>query len=168
MLRSREPTVPATDCSPPSIPPIRLLTHVLARARAGAFWRLAKRSDVQTRRTFDAAFANLCSLVEAVRNDGNTNSIDKALKWLGSPNDSSSSSLYARRHKWALCFTGARLTRGCDASQSAETYFSGEPHARLHARPFAPSHTVSLHTPSPAPAPALCACAAAPQSSRAR
>lgn len=117
---------------------------------------------MQTRQTFDSAFAHLRGLVEALRNDGNTAAIDKALKWLGSPDDSSSSSLYARRHKWALCFTGVRLTRGCDSSQFTECYFSGEPSERVLARSFAFILMISPRTPSSVSAPALHDCAPAP------
>ena len=93
---------------------------------AGSFWRLAKKSDWQSIRTFDDEFEAMRSLVEAQRNDGNGDTIDKALKWLGDPlGDHDPSSLFARRRKWAARYTHALFTYGADATQSGEALFKG-------------------------------------------
>ena len=66
------------------------------------------------------------SLVEAQRNDGNGDTIDKALKWLGDPlGDYDPGSLFARRRKWAACYTHALFTFGADATQSGEVLEAG-------------------------------------------
>jgi hypothetical protein len=86
-------------------------------------------SDWQDRDTrFDTAFTELRQLLVVERTDTNAAVINKELAWLGDPGVADGlqpDSLYARRKKWALCYTAEHYTQGTLSTQLGESMNSG-------------------------------------------